>query len=79
MTNFKYRLIAVLGLLAMSGCASLPADRLEERQYRNFDYAERFKYDRTLCSARGGRIIVDALGKPDRNGIPRYRERYICA
>ncbi|MDJ0760421.1 MAG: hypothetical protein QNJ19_13595 [Woeseiaceae bacterium] len=79
MNTFINRIAAVLGLLILGGCASLPADRLEERQYRNFEYAERFKYDRTRCNARGGRIIVDAIGKPDRHGIPRNRERYICA
>lgn len=79
MININSRLIVALSLLAVSGCASLPADRLEERQYRNFEYAEQFKYDRTRCRAVGGRIVVDAIGRPDRNGIPRHRERYYCA
>ncbi|MDJ0916912.1 MAG: hypothetical protein QNJ05_04045 [Woeseiaceae bacterium] len=79
MNKLTLRIAAVFGLLILSGCAGLPAERLEERQYRNFEYAERFKYDRTRCNARGGRIIVDAVGKPDRDGVPRNRERYICA
>ena len=79
MTNPNRDILAGMALVALCGCATLPADRLEERNYLNFDYAEQFKYDRMQCNALGGRIIVNAVGKVDRNGIPRHRERYFCA
>ena len=73
------KLIVFITFASLSGCTSLTTQQREERDYRNFDYVEQFKYDRRKCQARGGRIIVDAIGKPDRDGVPRFRERYICA
>ena len=72
-------ILIALPLALLPGCASLPADKLEARDYRNFDYAEQFKYDRRKCLANGGRIVVYATGKVDRDGIPKHRERYFCA
>ena len=74
-----FKTITLVTLLLFTGCASLPAEKLESRDYRNFDYKEQFKYDRKRCQAVGGRMIVSATGKIGRDGIPRHRERYFCA
>ncbi len=68
-----------IALLVLPGCATLSTEQIEARDYRNFDYVEQFKYDRIKCEALGGRIIVNATGKVGRDGIPRHRDRYICA
>lgn len=71
--------LAVGALLMTAGCASLSERQLEEREYRNVDYAERFKAARSQCRARGGRMYVNASSKLDRNGVPNRGDRYFCS
>ncbi len=77
--DMKFRTIGILAATAgLAACASLPQDKLDERNYRNFDYREQFKYDRAQCVANGGTIVTSALARVGRDGIPKHRERYFC-
>ena len=71
--------LAVGALLMTAGCTSLSERQLEEREYRNVEFAERFKAARSECLARGGRMYINASSKLDRNGIPNRGDRYFCS
>lgn len=79
MTKLGNLLLIAAVLFLVTGCAGLTADQQLDRDIRNLEYAERFKLDSRRCFANGGRIVVDALGKRGRDGVPKHRAHYVCA
>lgn len=72
-------LLVIAVFWGVSGCAGLSASEQMDRDYRKLEYSEQFKAERRRCFARGGRMIVDALGQPGRDGVPKHGARYLCA
>ena len=79
MTKPGNLLLTVVVLSFTTGCAGLSVEQQTDREFRNLEYAERFRADSRRCFANGGRIVVDALGELGRDGVPKHRARYVCA
>ena len=70
--------LCAAGLLTLTACATLSEAELEARQYERTDYQERFRDFRRRCLAGGGKVIVNAPTRIDRDGVPYPGSRYIC-
>lgn len=66
-------------LLTLTACATLSEAELEARRYERTDYQERFRDFRRRCLAGGGKIIVNAPTRIDRDGVPYPGSRYTCS
>ena len=71
-------LLTGLTMFAAAGCQSLPQDRLDQREYRQVDFEQRFRADRRRCLARGGTLYIAASRSVDRKGTPARGDRYVC-
>ncbi|MDJ0940644.1 MAG: hypothetical protein QNJ00_12865 [Woeseiaceae bacterium] len=69
-------LVTLLTLL--SGCAAMSETEREYRDYRRADFENRFIEARTLCHARGGRMLINARQTLGRDGIPNPGDFYVC-
>ena len=74
--------IGILGVAAMltltTACAPLSETERDEREYRQVDFVEEFLVFRADCWARGKRILVNAMSRVSRDGIPSPGDRYFC-
>ena len=62
----------------LAGCATMSADQLDARQYREVDHASKFRDYRSRCLSRGGRIYIAASQSLGRDGVPARGDRYFC-
>lgn len=76
-SEFPTLLLALAAIFAGS-CATMTEVEREEREYMRIEWREQFVAHRAACSARGGRLEFDGPVQQDRNGIPKYKVRYIC-
>lgn len=73
------RVLGAAALLTMtSACAPLSEAERDEREYRQVDFVEQFLVFRADCAARGKRILIDAMSRVSRDGIPSPGDRYFC-
>ena len=71
-------LLALLAALFISGCATMTEAEREVREYRRAEWRDQFVAHRAECTARGGRFEFDGSAEQDRDGIPKYKVRYMC-
>ena len=71
-------MLGVLTVCLFSGCAPLSEAEREEREYSRTEWREQFIAHRDECNAIGGRMEFDGSAQRDRNGVPKYKVRYIC-
>ena len=76
-TLLRSAFLASLSLLA-AGCATLPDDERIGRELRALDHENRYRIARQECRARGGRMVIQAHGRIDRNGVPPRGSMYFC-
>ena len=80
MKNVKTLIQAFLFVAAaVSGCAPMSEAEIEHLQYLRAEHKQEFVVFRDMCTAAGGRIVVEGGQYVDRNGIPSRGARYYCA
>lgn len=72
------RACIVASVLAMGGCGTLTDVQLEAREHRRAAFDSRFNAYRSQCHAAGKRIVIDAIGKVGRDGMPKRGDSYFC-
>jgi hypothetical protein len=73
------QILGAAALLTMtSACAPLSEAERDEREYRQVDFVEQFLVFREDCTGRGKRILIDAMSRVSRDGIPSPGDRYFC-
>lgn len=74
----RVALIIVAASIA-AACAPLTPQQLEDREYRNTDWENRYVDYAHRCRRAGGRIMVQASGPMRRNGVPARSDYYQCS
>lgn len=73
------RVLLLVSLAALAGCAGSGARTADLRQYDRLDFRARFVEYRQLCAEVGGHLYINAVGNLDRDGVPPRGSRYRCA
>lgn len=74
------RLAAVLAaLLLMCACAGVTKPSQGSAHLNQTAYQERFKATRSQCNAQGGRMVIAASQRLDRDGVPARGDYYFCS
>ena len=71
-------MLALLTVCLFGACATMTEAEREEREYGRIEWREQFIAHRDECNAIGGRLEFDGSAQQDRNGVPKYKVRYIC-
>ena len=64
---------------AVPGCAPMTEAEIEHLQHLRAEHKQEFIVFRDMCSAAGGRIVMEGGQYVDRNRIPSRGATYYCA
>ena len=72
--------IVLIATLLTAACAPLTQQQLDEREYRNVDWENRYLNYSQRCMASGGRMVIQSNSshRLRQRNIPRRGDHYSC-
>ena len=70
----------LIATLLLAACAPLTQQQLEEREYRNVDWENRYLSYNQRCLAAGGRMVIQSSSshRLRQRNVPRRGDYYSC-